>query len=406
MSSFSLVRLKVVVCVLVVFLGLSTPASSQDKATTLFLIVRTDPKLSKDDLEKTLQLGLDGTKSGYKAPIIAKPIPAGVFHEMEKMVGKGRAMDPRIAEGKEITFSQIPTPDGVLLRATLPKKTMQLREMKVNFKKAGEVKYTLKSLSPGEQFSLVTPGIYTMPMPKEDDEPYSYQAKILDKGVDQPDAKGDMDLGPRYYTVRINEFVGSQKQVFDFVSNPKNLANPLICEELRDYSFVFANLDTSDSRQKPAIDDQNIYYPRISQLRGANPRRAWILFPLTASQAETELINYRKYDFLQLPKEIRKNSEVITLGKVAELSTTSSAKWFELTSDGQTFTRGIKLNDLPKMQEKFPAWHRLVVYEFDDGSNPEQAIRVREERTGISTYVIDENVRELPQAIQIRLGGK
>ena len=58
------------------------------------------------------------------------------------------------------------------------------------------------------------------------------------------------------------------------------------------------------------------------------------------------------------------------------------------------------------MQERFSAWHRLVVYEFDDGSNPAQAIRVRDERSGQGTYVIDEVLGDLPGAINRRIKGE
>lgn len=391
------------------FLLIGGVAVTQEQIpTTLFLLVRTGASLSREDLQKTLQLGLDGTNCKYKAPISAKPIPPGVFHEIERMVGKGSPVVPRLADDKEISFAQVPVADGVLLRASLPKKSMQLRDISIKFKNAGEIKYSIDAKDPKSHFMLVTPGVYTMAVPV-DDEPISYQAKVLDKGEDIPDMKGDMDLGPKYYTVRINDFVGDQKKVFDFVSNSETIANKLVnIEPIKDYSFVFANLDTVDSIQKPQIDDQNIYYPRVSQVRGANARRAWILFPLTAAEATAQRDNYRKMDFLELPKEIRKNSETITIGKIAELNADSKPKWFELTTalDRQNFSRGIKLNDLPKMQERFPAWHRLVVYEFDDGSNPAQAIRVRDERSGQGTYVIDEVLGDLPGAINRRIKGE
>lgn len=398
------------------FMGIAIALLSVDQkvlgqeqpSTTLFLLVRTSSSLSREDLEKTLGLGLDGTKSTYLPPIIAKPIPSGVFQEIERMVGAGVPVAPRVVDEKEITFGLVPVADGVLLRVGLPKRTMQLREITVAYKKAGEIKYSIDSKDPNTHFMLVTPGVYTMPIPA-DDEVLSYKAKLLDRGVDQPEIKGDMDLGPKYYTVRINGFVGDQKKVFEFVSNSDTIANKLVnIEPIKDYSFVFANLGTQDSVQKPPIDDKNVYYPRVSQVRGANARRVWILFPLTEAEAEAEKAKFKKLDFLELPKEIRKNSEEITIGKNAELGADSKAKWFELTTglDIQNFSRGIRLNDLPKMQEKFGTWHRLVVYEFDDGKNPPQAIRVRDELTGQSTYVIDEIVRELPPAINKRLQNK
>jgi len=408
-KNFFLFPKKVLPLITFSFLGfvlIAGVASTQEVIpTTLFLLVRTGNSLSRGDLEKTLILGLEGTNCKYKAPIIAKPIPAGVFHEIERMVGKGSPVAPRLADDKEISFAQVPVVDGVLLRASLPKKTMQLREISIKYKTAGVIKYTINSEDPKTQFLLVTPGVYTMAVPP-DDEPVSYQSKVLDKGEDIPDMKGEMDLGPKYYTIRINNFVGDQKKVFEFVSNSDTIANKLVnIETIKDYSFVFANLDTVDSIQKPPIDDKNVYYPRVSQVRGANTRRVWILFPLTAAEAESEREKFRKFDFLELPKEIKKNSEVITIGKIAELKADSRAKWFELTTaiDRQNFSRGIQLIDLPKMQDRFSSWHRLVVYEFDDGANPPQAIRVRDEKTGQGTYVLDEDLRDLPSAISQRL---
>jgi hypothetical protein len=162
------------------------------------------------------------------------------------------------------------------------------------------------------------------------------------------------------------------------------------------------DIDMTDVRTGDSFD-KNDFIAVVGGLTGRKVKRVWMRFPLTKEEASMALGAFRKFSTVQLAQEIRKDAvKAETDPKVDPkvdpkapmkghvLNATDKARWFELAgnADATQFSTRVTLQDVKALRGRFPQAYRLLVYEFDDGKGPPEAILVTERPKGSRVAVI------------------
>ncbi len=368
-----------------------TPGSGTAKAvagqpgmgsTTLYLVLRAGPDETEKGILATLKQGLDKSGATISGEPGIRSISPAVFQELQGLVDRAGPTATAADDGN-VTITALVSRDVIYEIRVKPSQV--IKTLRVKYQKGGEKEY--KPTSPSAEKSpltLTTAGRYAF-TPEQDDTPVSYQADVSELGKPDAVVKGEWPKGDKYFVVTMRNFVGDRKKLFEVIQDPKQVANPLDSVELgSDVLLAFASLNSSVPPGGDAGPDAEGYLNLwVENLRNRNPRRAWVYFPLDQQAMEKARAEYRKFDSLALPKEIR--NKQVPADQMATVAPTDEPKWYELTPnpgrDGglpQTFSRKVKLDKIPEFTEKYPRLFMLVVWEFqaDDNSAPE-AIQVR-----------------------------
>jgi hypothetical protein len=369
------------------------PARADEASdTTLFLLVRTGPSLSEKIIRDTLTLGLKTARCQYDG-LEVQPLNPVLFEELERLIGEGAPPPPAAAEG--ISVRQL-LARGSYWEIRLPKPTQQLRGLAIEYRKAGSKKYTLNAGDEAERYALIMPGSYAVQL-LAGDEPVRCWVEVAELGGKPQPQELAWPQSDRFFAIVIRRFQGSQKALFEVIQDKEQLANPLEnVKPLRNFSFVFASLDSRAGKLGGPLLEGNVYLPQVAGIEGRSPRRVWMLFPLTRDEAASALKEYRQHGSGELAEAIRKGGKMISDEQAdVAVDAASGPRWFELVDrgDGKAFSRKIPLKDFRKLQEKYPSVWRLLVWEFDKGTP--QAIAVQHPTDG-RVYVIEEEVKGLP----------
>ncbi len=303
-------------------------------------------------------------------------------------------MGPQVQDGKEIT----PT----------------LVELEVNYTAKGKVAYkpiSERAAREAKRIDYLTreyAGKYTLySIPK--DEPRSCEATIIlgPAGTPRKIKKDWTRPRERIYAITLPNFQGDRQKLFETVKEKprgeKNLvANPFSDVELgQDLTFTLATMGGRLPGWKKAFG-RNKYTPEVSALDDRNVKRVWMLFPLNKDSLAEEVKKYRDLEGKELAEAIRKaNPSRAALEPDIEVGPTSKPRWIELveTGAGGVFSRPITLKDVHKLPDQFPKAWQILVWEFDNGTLPPQAIRLQDDR-GQRAYLKEQEVEQWSQGIK------
>lgn len=394
--------------------GFSQP-TKESPESTLFLLVRTPPSETADKLHFKFETGLKQTVKemvcDYTKLERPEMIPPATFESISRLLGGGFSQAP-VALNGEISWRQIPARDTVW-ELKLPKAKQVLKELTVEYKKAGTVKYTTASNKPDEkrdetkEFGLILPGSYSIPM-LADDEPESYSGTVreLDPETNMVKEteikKTKFPEIDRFFSITIRGFRGNQQRLFDVMQDSRFVPNPVKnLEPVKNYTFAFANL-SSDLPIGGRILEGQEYLARVPSVTGRNAKRVWIMFPLTKEEADAKAKELNKLSGADLSKLIRTTGDTVTAKDNELVNADSKPRFFELpdmSNGNQTlFGRNIKLEDFRGLAKKYPAVHRLVLWEFDNGDT-QSSIEVAD-NNGKSVNVLNEEIVALPNILQ------
>ena len=207
----------------------------------------------------------------------------------------------------------------------------------------------------GEQeFELIERGRYSFPL-LPDDTPLKYQAKIIDLDSELDDSATWPDP-KQFYMVSIRDFVGDKALLFEKLKDKKVIPNPIReLQQQEGFTFIFASLG-SERIDAIEIGDDNTWEMKIGKNPQIDPKRIWVLFPLTEKEATEKAKEFNTKDRDDIPKDIRAEG-TIAAGQSAVIDLTQNTQWIELPDQGLglPFSRKISLgNDLKPLIEKVP----------------------------------------------------
>jgi hypothetical protein len=346
--------------------------------TTLFMMVRTGPHLTPDNLKTTLQEGLSAAKCQIDGEPIIRPVSPAVFEEIEGLAGqtpeaaggtKGGAGLRRISSRDLLWEFRLTAPSQVLKKFTVKYKSPDGKESDKEYAPVG----------PTEEgpLTLLAPGVYSF-KPEANDQPISYVVEAIALGQPAQKLEGKWPSSDRYYVLTLRHFRGDKENLFQVLQDSTKVANPLDSVRLgSDLVFVFANLDALGAEEDEDVIAGNNLILGAPPPRGRTVARGWILFPLDEKAMKEQLENYRK---LRDPKEIitKVREGAVLASQQTEVSPDSPAKWLEVAKqlDGR-FRREIPMKDFRGLLEKYPTAFGLVVWEFENEQGMRSAIMMR-----------------------------
>lgn len=403
--------------------------STRPKAdvATLVIVAQVEDKFERADIRNTFKQALThipATADASTPPVSAlfkfdlngveiKRIDRKAFSEVAGLVGGKRLRDenfgPLVMERDEKERK-----DWVL---NLGSKDFFLESIVVTYvddqKKEATKEYKTQVTGAISGLRSQRPGVYILTL-DEPGTPRNYVAEIFDRKTDKTElVKGGWPVGENYYMISLPEFSGSIDDLIETLRNEKAfyVAEPFKIDDVAPASIMLARLgrvnEGGTRRWK-----QNQYTVGFGPLAETLAQRVWIRFPLTEKQAKEEA---------QRLLELKSDGDNVTQGELIsaeirkqgpkqtrpyKLLPQDGTQWFEFPAiveksvgpDGSVRTSVAKyeatfaLEDIPawKRLPEPPSW-RLIVYEFDNGSQ-QQAVRISRSKQGGSdgARVVDE----------------
>jgi hypothetical protein len=370
------------------------------------MMVRTGPHLTEDKLERTLDRGLKKANCDIEGKPNIRAISPAVFQEIESLAGRtpSKTTEP-------------PTPEGFFVRR-LPVRDLAwefhlkspgqvLKKLTITYKnpEGSEINKEYQPSAPQDNgpLMLIVPGSYSLRVePKH--EPLAYEAEVLDLGEKPQTIRGRWPSSDRYYVITMVNFRGNRETLFHTLQDPQAVPNPLDSIRLgNDLVFVFANLEATGATLEGDLFAGNNLILGAPPPRNRRAARGWMLFPLTEGEMKGKLAELRKIrNEEQVVQEVRKNA--VKVKENLEVSPSTPAHWVEITeSGGGRYRREIPLKDFKGLLEKYPTVWGLLVWEFDDGSNPPAAINIKLP-DGSDALVVEQEIKKWSSALQERIG--
>jgi hypothetical protein len=372
--------------------------------TTLFMMVRTGPHLTPDNLKTTLQEGLSAARCTISGEPIIRPVSPAVFEEIESLTNQAAAAG---AGGKPATGLRRMASREMLWEFRLDSPSQILKTLKVKYKspdgKEYDKEYAPVSPANDGQLVLVAPGFYSF-KPEPTDQPIAYEAEIISLGQPAQKMEGKWPSNDRYYVITMRNFRGDKDYLFHVLQDPLKVANPLDSIRLgSDLVFVFANLDALGADEDDDVIAGNNLILGAPSPRGRSVARGWILFPLTEAAMKEKLAEYRKItDSKELIVKVRENA--IFALTPTEIGPDTPAKWLELglRRDGR-FRREVPIKDFAGLLAKYPTAWGLVVWEFENDLGMRSAIMMR--LPGGQTMVREKEIRNWSNSLKEKVNG-
>lgn len=368
------------------------PPAPGGSGKTLYLVLRTGPDETEKGVLATLRQGIEKSGATITGDPTIKAVSPAFFEEFQSLVD--RAGPPAAAADDAVSIRLLPTREAIYEIKLQP--TQVLKKLRVTYQKAGKKEYTPAAPSDKAPLVLTVPGRYAF-TPEADDTPTAYEGDVAEIGKPVAAVKGEWPKGDKFFVVTMRSFDGDQKKLFEVIQDPKQVANPLDNVQLgNNLEFAFASLNSSiPPPGDDDLDPENNLTVTVETIGRRNPRRVWVYFPLDEKGMQEARDAFRKFDSVELPAEVRKNS--VAMGDKPTVGPKDDPKWYELPPeatapgmDPKRFVRKVKIDDAPGFAERYPQLWMLVVWEFDTGK-PE-AIQVKHPKDD-RVYVLE---RERP----------
>jgi hypothetical protein len=202
----------------------------------------------------------------------------------------------------------------------------------------------------------------------------------------------------RAYLVTLSDVVGDESLLFASLKDPAKVANPI--REIQDATkaslMVASFVEVLGNRLR--IQDGRITFS-FPKPQGVNPKRLWLLFPLTPEQllkekTALEAVLAEPDGFKQLPETIRRNARTQQLVEPGE-----GAVWIELplTADGFSGVFEIDLAAWKNQLAGTPSTvgdNTLLVYEFENAQGTKLPLKMTE------GYIVADRIAEWLPALR------
>lgn len=389
--------------------GAQEPKLPTSSGTTVYMVVRTKSSVPEKRVTDTVSAGLTASGTQIDGAPQVKPVSPLFFEQFAELIGNPRKVEVvNSTEDPTVSVRPLPSRDVNVQEIRLPSPKQTLTKLQVRYDKpaqsGGQATEEYLPKPPGEgELALIEPGRYSF-RPDSERTPLDFTAivderdektRMLIRGKELkgtwPDADKFYVVTLRNYRNRLNERADHEALMQAIERGQSNEANPLTITRLGgDQVFLFADLTGEGVTPDEDYIKGNKLTLRAPGLPNRNPRRVWMLFPLTEKEQDAAIQQHAGAATTSLPQEIRKSA--IAGDAPYTLTPDSPAKWLELTPDpGRPgrFSREITLDNVKGLIEKYPSIWRVTAWEFEkpgpDGQPIREVIQVKNsERKDVS----------------------
>jgi hypothetical protein len=395
-----------------VLAGLAGVAAAPEPAVAaesrvIYMVIQAEPTTTMGEVKEKFELARQATKGCNVREVLIEPIDPQAFTVLRSILQRGlgavqddQAPDERIRPvvGMDSAWS-IDLGDPFRFIESV---AVTLQEAPGQQGGAGElVNVTGPGPNPdGYSLKLHSPGRYVLSLPK------GASPRSIRFGVIREDGKTDVEKETieqewpsvgRAYLVTLSDVVGDSSLLFDSLKDPNKVSNPI--REIQDATkaslMVASFVEVLGNRLRIQEGRITFSFPKP---QGVNPKRLWILFPLTAGQlAKTKeslaTLLAEPDGFKRLPKTIR-------AGVLKErLEPGTGAAWVELPLTGEGFVGTCEL-DLAAWKAQLGTSadavgdNALLVYEFENEQGTKLPLKMLE------GYVVQDRIAEWLPALR------
>jgi hypothetical protein len=371
---------------LAVMLLAGLPARAAE-SRIIYMVIQAEPTTTMKEVKTKFDLALQATQGCNVREVLVEPIDPQTFTILRAILRRGLGAVKEEQAAREGHFLQpvvgvdsawsieLGSPFDFIETVTV---TLDQRDGEAG----AERKITATGSNPaGYSLKLHSPGRYVLSLPKED-SPIAVDI-IRDDGTAEPEKRtvgqGWPSVG-RAYLVTLSDVIGDESRLFTALQDPDKVSNPI--REIQDATkaslMVASFVEVLGNRLR--IQDGRITFS-FPKPQGVNPKRLWLLFPLTPEELAKEKAALEAViaedGSEKLPEILRSNAAA------DRLAPGRGAGWVELPLAADGFKRVVDL-DLAAWQAALAATpgtvgdNALLVYEFENDRGTKQPVRMTE----------------------------
>jgi len=376
--------------------GLAGVAAAPEPAVSaesrvIYMVIQAEPTTTMGEVKEKFELARQATKGCNVREVLIEPIDPQAFTVLRSILqrGLGAVQDEqapaeriRPVVGMDAAWS-IDLGDPFRFIESV---AVTLHDAPGQQGGAGEV-VTVTGPGPnpeGYSLKLHSPGRYVLSLPKGA-SPRSIRFDVI-----REDGKADVEKETieqewpsvgRAYLVTLSDVVGDAALLFDSLKDPNKVSNPI--REIQDATkaslMVASFVEVLGNRLRIQEGRITFSFPKP---QGVNPKRLWILFPLTAGQLAKTKESLAA--LLAEPDGFKRLPETIRASVLQErLQPGTGAAWVELPLTGEGFVGTCEL-DLAAWKGQLATSpdavgdNALLVYEFENEQGTKLPLKMLE----------------------------
>jgi hypothetical protein len=398
-----------VVGVLAGLAGVATapaPAVSAE-SRVIYMVIQAEPTTTMGEVKEKFELARQATKGCNVREVLIEPIDPQAFTVLRSILQRGLGA----VQGEQDSAERIRPVVGMdsAWSIDLGDPFRFIERVAVTLHEApgqqgGEGKVvTVTGPGPnpeGYSLKLHSPGRYVLSLPKGT-SPRSIRFDVI-----REDGKADVEKETieqewpsvgRAYLVTLSDVVGDSSLLFDSLKDPNKVSNPI--REIQDATkaslMVASFVEVLGNRLRIQEGRITFSFPKP---QGVNPKRLWILFPLTAGHLSKTKESLAA--LLAEPDGFKRLPETIRASVLRErLEPGTGAAWVELPLTGEGFVGTCEL-DLAAWKGQLASSpdavgdNALLVYEFENEQGTKLPLKMLE------GYVVPDRIAEWLPALR------
>jgi hypothetical protein len=363
--------------------------------TTMYLFLRTGPDEREDEIRLALGKALTASGAKYSGEPRLRSVSPTFYEELSSLVDNALPAAPVVAG--DVGVRRLAAP-GAVYELTVDAAQV-ITKLTVRYKSGEAKEYVPVAPKAGGEAEkapplvLIVPGRYALAV-EPGQTPVEYDATLAEFGKKDEVKTAKWPVADKHFVVTLKDFVGSREAVFEKLRDARVVPVPFDVKRADDLLFAFASLNsTAETAEGDRVGTDGVYLT-AENLKNSRVRRVWAYYPLDEAGMAKAVEQFRdpKFNSETLSAEIRKNA--VPAGKDApEVKADDPPRWYELTqTDGPQgpFSRRIPVENLFELASKYKTIGKLLVWEFDDGTNKPAAIRTQHPKSEVGrVYALD-----------------
>jgi len=374
----------------------------------IYMVIQAEPETTMGEVKEKFELARQATVGCNVREVLIEPIDPQTFTILRSILQRGlAAVQEQQAGPAEMVRPMVGVDAGWSLDLGNPFEFVESVAITLPGRSGARegteevVQVTVPGPNPeGYSLKFHSPGRYVLTLPKGVN-PRSIRAEAV-----SDDGKSDLkkrvveqewpSVG-RAYLVTLSDVVGDEAALFASLKDPAKVSNPI--REIQDATkaslMVASFVEVLGNRLR--IHEGRITFT-FTKPQGVNPKRLWLLFPLTTEQLSKEkaalaAVLAEPDGFKKLPETIRANA------LKDRLVPGSGAAWVELplVADGFTGTLELDVAEWKSRLADSPGSvgdNALMVYEFENAQGTKLPLKMTE------GYIVTDRIGEWLPALR------
>jgi hypothetical protein len=354
----------------------------EEAASDLILGAPAPSMMSEGEVEETFVRAINQTQDCSHAGVKAQAVPESTYRAVEKFLGGGRRDVGRAGE----EFIERSRDDSPCWRIEFPDALVELASLDLKYvaseKECTETFKVEGKTTKDARLRFYSPGVYLL-RTDENWVPKQYKLNMEEGGAAMQGWK-DWPAAKRYFLIKISEFRGSTKALFETLRQPEKVGTALQSVQLvRPTTFVLADFTVTPPTVTDGWDG-NHFVVRFNKPQNSFPSKVWMLFPLTTDELRTarDRVAKGKCTPEKLAAAIKEGKarpgglsyDACGADQEAALTPGMAPTWFEVpkkAKDGaetaEIFERSLRVDDVATWKKDARATQvfRLVAFQFD-----------------------------------------